>query len=104
VRRAGQHIDVGAGAEDAILGATDDDGAHLGVLEAEPLDGIGELDVDAEVVGVELEHVPRPQRPILLHVEDERRHRALDGELPVPWQLRWVFEADRVHVPRGLDA
>ena len=54
-----EHEDVGAGAEDALLQARDDDGVHLGVLEAQALDRVGELDVDAEVVGVELQLVVR---------------------------------------------
>ena len=58
-----EHEDVGAGAEDALLAAGDDDAAHLGVLEAQPLDRVGELDVDAEVVGVELQLVARRAAP-----------------------------------------
>ena len=50
VRRAAQHEDVRAGAEDALLQAGDDDGAGFGMLEADALDGVGELDVDAEIV------------------------------------------------------
>ena len=59
VRRRREHVDVGAGAEDAIAARGDDHGAHLGVLEAQALDRVGELDVDAEVVGVELERRSR---------------------------------------------
>ncbi len=54
---AGQHPDVRAGAEDALLARHQHHGPHLGVLEAQPLHGVGELDVDAQVVGVELELV-----------------------------------------------
>ena len=39
------------------LEAGDDDARDLGVLEAEALQRVGELDVDAEIVGVELELV-----------------------------------------------
>ena len=38
VARAAEHEDVGAGAEDALLQAGDDDGADLGVLEADALE------------------------------------------------------------------
>ena len=34
----------------ALLQAGDDDGVDFGVLEAEALDRVGQLDVDAEVV------------------------------------------------------
>ena len=39
-----------------------------GMLEAQPLDGVGELDVDAEVVGIELELVAFEQRALLVDV------------------------------------
>ena len=84
VRRAAQHEDVRAGAEDALLQAGDDDRAHFGMLEAEALDRVGELDVDAEVVGVELQPVVRRQPGVFLHVHRQRRDRAVERELPVP--------------------
>ena len=52
----------------------DDDRVHLGVLEAEALDRVGELDVDAEVVGVQLEPVVRRQAGVFLHVHRQRRN------------------------------
>ena len=62
VARRAEHEDVGAGAEDARLEAREDDGVHFGMLEADALQRVGELDVDAEIVGVELELVVvRPQ-------------------------------------------
>ena len=59
VRCAGEHADVGAGAEDPLLAAGEDDDANLGVFETQPLHGVIELDVDAEVIGVELQLVAR---------------------------------------------
>ena len=47
VGRPGEHLDVGAGAEDLVEPAGDDDGLDLGVLEAQPLHGVVQLDVDA---------------------------------------------------------
>ena len=47
---ASKHEDVRARAEDALLQARDDDRAHLGVFEADPLDGIRQLDVDPQIV------------------------------------------------------
>src|SRR6185312_2857837 len=46
-------------------------------LEADPLEGVGELDVDREVVRVQLERVPGAQPLGLAHVEDQTRDRAL---------------------------
>ena len=65
VGRFAQHHDVGAGAEDPLLQAGDDDGVDLGVLEADALQGVGQLDVDGQVVRVQLEPVlgPRARRP-----------------------------------------
>ena len=61
----------------------DDDGVDLGVLEPDALDGVGELDVDAEVVGVELQPVVRRQPGVLLDVHRQRRDGTVEGELPV---------------------
>ena len=61
VRRPGQHLDVRPGAEHLLDAAGEHDGVDLGVLEAEALDGVGQLDVDGQVVGVELELVVVPQ-------------------------------------------
>ena len=57
VRGAGQHLDVGAGAEHLVERAGEHDGLDLGVLEAQSLHDVVELDVDGEVVRVELELV-----------------------------------------------
>ena len=62
VGRAGQHADIGAGAEHARLARAQQHDLHLRMLEAQPLDRVGELDVDAEVVGIELELVALEQR------------------------------------------
>ena len=52
----------------SVLAAGDDHRAHLGVLEAQPLDGVVQLDVDAQVVGVELELVAGHQAAVLVDV------------------------------------
>ena len=81
--RAGQHADVGAGAEHPRLSRTQHDHAHLRMLETQPLDGVGELDIDAEIVGVQLELVAFEQRALFVDVEEERRDVAVDLELPM---------------------
>ena len=48
------------------------------MLEANALHGVGKLDVHAEVVRVELELVPRLEAAILVDVERERRHVAVE--------------------------
>ena len=84
VARAAEHEDVGAGAEDARLEAGEHDRVHFGMLEAQALQGVGELDVDAEIVRIQLELVVvRPQAGVFAHVHRERRDVAVDGQLPV---------------------
>ena len=73
VRRAAQHEDVGAGAEDALLQAGDDDGVDFGMLEADALNRVGQLDVDAEIVGIELQPVVGREAGVFLHVHRQRR-------------------------------
>ena len=48
--RLGEHRDVGPRAEDAVVQRADEDGPYLRMLEAEPLDGVVELDVHSKVV------------------------------------------------------
>ena len=70
------------------------------MLEAEPLDGIRELDIDAEIVGVELQRIVAGDAAILVHVERERGDVAVDGEAPVAVLVRMGPEVD--HRPRRL--
>ena len=57
VRRSAEHVDIGAGAEDARLKTGDHDDLDFRVLEAQTLHGIGQFDVDAQVIGIEFELV-----------------------------------------------
>src|SRR5208337_4891692 len=50
-----EHEDVGPRAEHPVARAGDDHCAHLRMLEADAVDRVVELDVDAEIVAVELE-------------------------------------------------
>jgi hypothetical protein len=73
VARQPEHVDVGARAEHAIELGGDHQDLDLGVLEAQPLDRVGELEVDREVVRVELELVARAMRVIAVDRHDQRR-------------------------------
>ena len=64
------------------------------MLEAQPLDGVGEFDVDTEVVGIQLELVAFEQGALFVDVEKERRDIAVDLELPVPVAGRIGLEID----------
>ena len=68
VGRSAEHVDVCAGAEDSRLETGDHDGAHFRMLETEALDGVGEFDIDAEVVGVELQFVAFGESLVFLDV------------------------------------
>ena len=88
VRRRSEHEDVRAGAEHALLAARHDHAPHFGMLEAYPLQRVGKLDVDAEVVGIELELVAGIQAAVLVDVQRQRRDRAVERELPVRVAVR----------------
>jgi hypothetical protein len=75
--------DVGVRAEDSLLEVPQDNGLHLGVLETNAPERVVELDVDAEVVGVELERVALADAAVLRDVQAERRDRAVEAEIPV---------------------
>ena len=83
VRRLAKHHDVRAGAEDALLQRRDDDCVHLGVLEADALNRIGQLDVDAEIVGIELQLVVGRETGVFTHVHRKRGDRAVERQFPV---------------------
>ena len=92
-----EHEDVGAGAEHPLAGAGDDHGAHRGMLKADAVDGVGELDIDAEIVAVELELIAGAQAGVLVEIGEERRDRPVEFELPVLVARRRGLIVDPVH-------
>ena len=91
---AGQHADVGAGAEHAVLAGLEHHHLHLGVLETQPLHGIGKLDVDAQIVRVQLELVALEQAGVLVDVHQQFGHVAVELQLPVTVAGRLGLEVD----------
>ena len=94
VARLAQHVDVGAGAEHALARRGQHHAAHLGVLEADAVQRIVELDVDAEVVGVELEFIAGLQPFVLVHVHRQRGGRAVYAHAPMGVAIGMRFECD----------
>ena len=64
------------------------------MLEAQPLHRVRQFDVDAEIVGIELELIALEQAGILVDVHGQRRDLAVDVELPVPVARRIGLEID----------
>ncbi len=91
---ARQHADVGAGAEHPVLGRAHHHHLDAGMLEAQPLHGVGQLDVDAEIVGIQLELIAFEQAAILIDVHGQRRDVACDIQLPVPVARRIGLKID----------
>jgi hypothetical protein len=83
MRRLAEHADIGAGAKDIVLARLDDDAADLRMLEAQPLDGIVQFNVDAEVVGIELEFVVAEPAG-LVDVHDQIGDVTVELDAPVP--------------------
>jgi hypothetical protein len=99
-----QKLTLNGWVDDASLGGGDDDGAHARMLEAQPLNGVGELDVDGEVVRVELELVAGAQRRALVDGHGQRRDAAaVRGQLQLPVSIsrRMRLERNRLH-PRSV--
>src|SRR5262249_45232698 len=69
---------------------------HFRVLETQPLDRIRKLDVDAEIVGIELELIALEQAAILVDVHRQCRDVSVHGELPVPVARRIGLEIDEL--------
>ena len=91
VRRGGQHRNVRPGAEHPVLRAGQHHGPDLRMLEPQPLDRVVQLDVHAQVVGIQLELVARDQPGGRIDVHGQ------DGDLPVHRQ-------PPVPVAAGMDA
>jgi hypothetical protein len=53
------------------------------MLETQTLDGVRELDVDAQVVAVGLQGIARPLRLVLLDVHEQPGQGSLDLQAPV---------------------
>ena len=94
VARLAQHVNVGAGAEHALARRGEDHAAHPGVLEADAVQGIVQLDVHAQVIGVELEFVAGPEPFVLVHIHRQSRDRAVHAHAPVHVALGVGVEAD----------
>ena len=69
--------------------------ATLGMLEAQPLHRVGQLDIDAEIVGVELELVAGREAARLVDVELQGGDSVLDTQAPVTIAIRRSAHVDR---------
>ena len=88
VRGLGKRADIGAGAEHVVLARADHHRANLRVLETQPLHRVGQFDIDAEIVGIELQFGAREQAAGGVDVERQRRDGAVAGEPPMPVAAR----------------
>src|SRR5262249_43287350 len=67
---------------------------HGGMLEAQPLDRVGQFDIDAEIVGVELEIVAIEQPRFLVDVHHQCGDFAVDSQLPMAIARRLGLKTD----------
>ena len=65
------------------------------MFEAQPLHRVGEFDVDAEVIGIQLELVALEQPAILVDIHGQGRDLAIDGDLPVLVALWLGLKVDK---------
>ncbi len=91
---AGEHPDVGASAEHPVLGRSHHHHLHAGMFETQPLHRVGQLDIDAEIVGIQLELITLEQPAVLVDVHGQRRDVAIDLQLPVPVARRFGLKID----------
>src|SRR5262245_7776607 len=68
------------------------------MLEAQALQDVVQLDVDAQIVGVELQAVARAETAIFLYIQGDTGRGAIMGDLPVlvavciPFKSQDIFE------------
>jgi hypothetical protein len=64
------------------------------MLEAQPLHSVGELDIDAEIVGIELELVAFVQPALLVDVHGQRRDSPSSASFQCRYRAGSVREID----------
>ena len=69
MRRLGERADIGAGAEHIVLARADHHRAHFRMLEAQALHRVGQFDIDAEIVGIELQLGAGEEAARLVYIE-----------------------------------
>jgi hypothetical protein len=87
MRGFAEHEDVRTRTKDAIASASDDYRAHLRVFEPNPLNSVVKLNIDAQVIGIELELVAFAQPAVLIDFHRQRRKRRtlpVNLQRPVP--------------------
>ena len=94
---ARKHRDVRACTEHAIDSTINDDHLDRRVLKTKPLDRVGELDIDTEIVAVELEFVAFAKTAIAINLHGESSDLTLDVELPVLVAIGVRVERDLRH-------
>jgi hypothetical protein len=72
------------------------------MLEAQALHRVRQLDVDAEIVGVEFQLVAGLEASLLVHVHGEIGDTRFGTELPVPVAVRRGAEVDRGGFGHGV--
>src|SRR6185312_14862055 len=77
-----------------LLARGEDDGADLRVLETDALERVVQLDIDAEIVGVELQPVAGRDPARLVDIERQPRDGRLDPQAPMPVARRISVEGD----------
>src|SRR5262249_45107773 len=83
--------------EHIVLAGFDDHTMHLRMFEAQPLDGVVELDVDTEIVGIELELVAVGEAAGRIDIHNEIGDVAVLLDAPVA-VARWLgLEVDGGH-------
>ena len=84
-----QHKDIGARPKNAVFQTGDDNAFDFRVLEADTLQSVMQLDVHAQVIGVELEFVARTDAGVLVDIELQGGGFAFLFDRPV-LVLAWV--------------
>ncbi|TWG86018.1 hypothetical protein L602_002200000730 [Cupriavidus gilardii J11] len=79
-----EHEDVGARAEHLVAGAGHHHAAHLGMLEADAVQRVVQLDIDTQVIAVQFQLVAGAQPSVLVDIEQQGSNGAIELEPQVP--------------------
>ena len=90
MRRRSQHVYIGARTEHPFLAARQNYTCNLGMLKSNSLQRVVQFDIDAKIIGIQLQLVARLQPAVFVNIHGQRRDAVIDIQSPV-FEGAWSF-------------
>src|SRR2546422_3832893 len=96
VRGQPEHINVGPRTKNAVLRASDDDRTNLRMFKSNALKRIMQLDIHAEIVGIQFQFVSRADSTVFGDIHRQRGYSSVKRETPMIVSRRIVLKVNRL--------